>query len=189
MVVTGPCNFPCLLPCLGRLPDDPCPCLFLRLLPVQLPRVVHHLFEVSVVVNTSRYVIVVFFKFFISDIPISPSLVCNRVVQFESLQEVPQDVVLSLPACPHIGVVPSVVHTFYVVYVDQPTIVLVQLPESLDHKALAEIVHRAAHPSQKFVIIQNTIFISITGGKYSLNIFIRYIQPEVSACFNKFVDT
>lgn len=113
------------------------PSLFESTSAVKVPRVVHHEGKVLVIIDTSADLVVIFIEFFLCDDVVGSAILAHRVVHFESFQKFVQNLVLSLLAGKHVGVLRGRVNTSQVIDVDVTVSVFVELVESFGNNALA----------------------------------------------------
>jgi hypothetical protein len=136
------------------------PCLAVGLV-VQVPGVGHHERKVIVIIDGSRHVVVVLFKFLLGHNVVRGLIVAHVVCSFESFKELKQDLLFCLLAADDIGVSLGRVDASDVVDVNVAIAVLIKFGESLSDVDLAGIVHWATNDTQELVVLNKATSVQI----------------------------
>jgi len=112
--------------------------------------------EVSVIIDASGHIVVVFLKLILSDNVIRRVIITHIVSDLESFEELLKDLLLSLFSADDIWRFLGVVHTPKIIVVDVSISISVHYIEGLLDDFSAERVHRAADGSQKFIVVDKT---------------------------------
>lgn len=112
--------------------------------------------EVSVIIDASGHIVVVFLKLILSDNVIRRVIITHVVSDLESFEELLKDLLLSLFSTDDIRTFLGVVHTPKIIVVDVSISISVHYIEGFLDDFSAERVHRAADGSQKFIVVDKT---------------------------------
>ena len=120
---------------------------------VKVPGRVHHDFEVLIVVNAHGDIVVVLNPLVQRDLAVAWLAKHGAGVDLEGVEELHEDVVLSLLSGPNIRVELGIVGLPDVINVKHSTAVFVHDLESLLGEANTEIVHLTTNTSQELVVV------------------------------------
>ena len=137
------------------------PALLGDLLSIEVPGVVHHESKVLIIIDGGRDVVVVLFELFLGNDVVRSSLLSAVVSSFEGLEELLENLLLSLLTSQNIWMLIGSVDSTDVINVDLARSVLVKGFEGLGNNSLTSSRHWSTDNSEELVIFDEARSVNI----------------------------
>lgn len=144
-----------------------------------MPGVAHHQFEVTIIINAHRDIVVVLDPLFFGNASVSDVVNIAGVVNLKRVKELTKDLFLVLLSVNNVGMLGCIIYLPNVVNVDDSIVILVEDVESLHGPVFSERVHLSTHLAEELIVVDLAVTRSVHQGEQFSHLLLSKVETVV----------